>query len=287
MTTPHADNPSQPATEQPATQQPATHQPTIGHGSVAIDGPIITFTLGRPDKLNAISGDMLERLREAVHRFGDDPQLRVLLIRAEGRYFSAGMDVRDLPDFSPLGGPEFRYRYRHRHQTLWDELELIEKPVVIAHQGPCLGGALELSLSCDFRLAAESASYRLPEIDLGVIPGSGGISRLTRLVGPAWARWLAMAGEPVDAHRALAIGLVHEVVADDQLEQRAVALCQRLAGLSPEALAAAKLVIDAVDPLNLGTGRSIERLGCTPLVTGPNAASMTVPKPTKKDTADA
>lgn len=127
---------------------------------------------------------------------------------------------------------------------MFDEFESIEKPIVVAHQGPCLGAALEMSLSCDFRLAARGARYALPEIEFGALPGCGGISRLTRVAGPHWARWLVMAGEQVTADQALAMGIVHAVYPDDTFDSRARAFCARLAGLPYEALGLAKLSIE-------------------------------------------
>lgn len=239
-----------------------------GDATVREQGPVLRVTLTRPAKLNALSEATLEVLGSAVLRLAEEPGLRVLMIDAEGEYFSAGMDIDEMPDFRGVSGPDFRRRYRGRHQLLWDELEAVEKPIVVAHQGPCLGGALEMSLSCDFRIASERAAYGLPEIRLGAIPGSGGISRLTRLVGPAWARWLAMAGQQVDAERALAIGLVHQVVPAADFATACEDFCGALAELSPEAVAATKLTIDAVDPFDLGSARQIERLATTELATG-------------------
>src|SRR5262249_42963148 len=155
--------------------------------------------------------------------------LRVLLIRAKGTYFSAGADMSGgmAPEFDG-SSMAFRQWYRGTFHPIFDAFEAVEKPVVVAHHGPCLGGALEMSVSCDFRLAAESARYALPEINLGVIPGSGGTSRLTRLVGPHWTRWLAMAGESVNAEEALRMGLVHKVYPDARFEAEVWAFCQKL-----------------------------------------------------------
>ena len=143
---------------------------------------ILVATLNRPAKLNAMSRQMLELMGEAVNKFRDRPHLKVLLIRATGRYFCAGADLTDqgMPDF---GDSTSRIRTFYRadnsgQQRIWDEIEAIEKPVVVAHHAPCVGGGLELSLSCDFRLAAKSASYSFPEAKLGCIPASGGLSRL-------------------------------------------------------------------------------------------------------------
>ena len=137
--------------------------PAAPHLLVEDDGAIIICTLNRPDKLNAISGQMLELLETALHRFRDTPALKVMLIRATGRYFSAGVDLRDAGTImSARTGSEVRERHRvqlHGAHRIYDEMEHIEKPIVVAHQGVCVGGGLEMSLSCDFRLAAKSAQY--------------------------------------------------------------------------------------------------------------------------------
>ena len=182
------------------------------------DNGVLTVTFTRDAKLNAVSPAMIDGLRAAVDDLGDRDDLKVLVIAAEGRYFTAGIDLNDsgaggrrgyAPDgsFSPR---RLRRGYRSFH-LLMDELEAIEKPSVLAAHARCLGVGLEIGASCDFRLAADAASFALPELPtLGVIPGSGGISRVTRLIGPHWGKWLAF-GEEVSADLALTMGLVHAV----------------------------------------------------------------------------
>src|SRR6266851_2640087 len=179
------------------------------------DGAILIATLNRPEKLNALSGQMMELFEAALHRFRDTPEFKVMLVRANGRYFCAGADLHS-GGASPQPATASAIRERHRLKLhgmhrIYDEMEAIEKPIVVAHHATCVGGGLELSMSCDFRLAAASASYAFPEANFGSLPATGGVSRLTRLVGPHWARWMIMANRPIDAAQALAIGLVHEV----------------------------------------------------------------------------
>lgn len=236
---------------------------------VEIDGPLLQVTLNRPDKLNAISDEMLEALQSAIASFSADRSLRVLLIRAVGRYFCAGaqLDASISPEVgaSTLDG---RTWYRQKWHSVFDALEAVEKPTVVVHQGPCLGGGLEMSLSCDFRLASQEASYALPEIDIGVLPGSGGVSRLTRLVGPHWARWLVMTGERVSAPEALAMGLVHRLFPPDALADEARRFCLRLADKSYEALGMAKLAIELAADLDRAQARNVERITNSMLFTG-------------------
>jgi enoyl-CoA hydratase/carnithine racemase len=125
-----------------------------------------------------------------------------------------------------------------------------------------------MSLSCDFRFAAASARYQLPEIDIGVIPGSGGTSRLVRFVGAHWARWMVLAGESVSAEQALSMGLVHDVFPDENFEVRVRAFCEKLTKLPPEAVAISKLTIEMVADLDRQQARNVERLGNSVLFQG-------------------
>jgi enoyl-CoA hydratase/carnithine racemase len=230
---------------------------------------LLEIVFNRPEKYNAISPPMKAKLQEGVERFAARRDLRVLLIRAVGKYFTAGVEVT--PEISPDVGNstlDGRAWYRRSWHLLFDELEAIEKPIVVAHQGPCLGGGLEMSLSCDFRFAAASATYALPEIEIGALPGSGGISRLTRVAGPHWARWLAMAGESVDAAQALSMGLVHAVYPDEVFEEKVRAWCMKLSTRPYELLGLAKLSIELAADLDRTQARNVERIANSILFTG-------------------
>jgi enoyl-CoA hydratase/carnithine racemase len=229
---------------------------------------VFEVTFNRPEKYNAISDGMLEALRAAIDTFGSRRDLRVLLLRAVGKYFSAGVEIS--PDISPDvdGTLDGRAWYRRKFHALFDEFEAVEKTIVAAHQGPCLGGGLELSLSCDFRLAAASARYGLPEIDIGALPGSGGVSRLTRIVGPHWTRWLVMAGEQVSAEEAQRIGFVHAVYPDEEFETRVQAFCSKMARQPYEVLGLAKLSIELAVDLDRAQARNVERISNSILFTG-------------------
>jgi enoyl-CoA hydratase/carnithine racemase len=239
------------------------------HLLTSVKDSVLELAFNRPDKLNAISDAMVNGLRDAVQRFADQRELRVMLIRSNGPYFSAGMQLS--ADISPeVGGSTLdgRHWYRNKFHKLFDEFESIEKPIVVAHQGPCLGGALEMSLSCDFRLASESARYGLPEIDIGALPGSGGVSRLTRVAGPHWARWLVMAGEQVSAEQALNMGMVHAVYPDADFASRVEAFCAKLARQPYEVLGLAKLSIELAADLDRTQARNVERIANSILFTG-------------------
>lgn len=230
---------------------------------------VITFTFTRDRKLNAVSGRMLDGIREAVTDLRDRDDLRVLVITAEGRYFTAGADITALPvgETGPdVAGSTFRRNYRRLHE-LFDEIEAVEKPVITVAQGPCLGIGMELSSSCDFRFAAEGARFGLPEVrNIAAMPGSGGISRLTRLIGPHWVRWLAMAGQEIDAAQALNVGYLHAVYPADELQARVADFVRDLLSQPAEALGLAKIVIDAAATSDRTTARDFDRVANTALV---------------------
>jgi enoyl-CoA hydratase len=242
------------------------------HLLTEVDGAVLIATLNRPDKLNALTAQTMELFEAALHRFRDTPELKVMLVRATGRYFCSGVDLRS-------GTPELRktgsaIREEHRRQTMgmhriYDEMEAIEKPIVVAHQGPCVGGGLELSLSCDFRLAAKSASYAFPEGKFGVLPASNGVSRLARIIGTHWTRYLIMASLTVHADRALIMGLVHEVFPDDTFEEEVMCFCHHLAKQNGEQMGLAKIAIELAHDVGLAQARNVERMANSSLMLSP------------------
>jgi enoyl-CoA hydratase len=240
--------------------------PVTGHLRRSEADGVVTITFTRDDKLNAVDDEMVDGLWKAVTDLRDRDDLRVLVITAEGRYFTTGIDIGRFGGPRPSSGVAVRRDYRRLH-LLFDEIEAVEKPVVLAPQGPCLGFGVELGVSCDFRIATERAAFALPEIaNLAVLPGSGGINRLTRLVGPHWARWLAMAGQRVDADQALTIGLVHQVLPEDGFADAVGTFAGGLAGMSKEALGLAKLAIDAAVRSDRTSARDFDRIANTLLL---------------------
>jgi enoyl-CoA hydratase len=203
---------------------------------------------------------MRDELRELILALVADDGLRVLIITGEGRAFSAGEDVRGMQGLSEIGTKGFRRVARDIH-NVFDEIEAIEVPVIAAINGVAAGGGLELALSCDFRFAAEGAKLGFPENNVGLIPGSGGCSRLVKVVGLSKAKRLVMSGEMILAPRALQIGLVDEVFAADELMPKAMEFAKQLATKAPLALGLAKLVLNASANVDPDTGRQLERLG--------------------------
>jgi enoyl-CoA hydratase/carnithine racemase len=239
---------------------PKAHAPITEH-----DG-ILTVTFAREDKLNAISADMTEQLWEAV-RMLSERDLRCLVITGTGAYFTAGIDLKDpvgavSPEAlasSPHPGWLFRRSYRSHH-LLYDEMEAVEKPIIVAAQGISLGAGVEMAVSCDFRFCTPDAEFAVPEVTIGVMAGSGGTSRLTRIVGPAWAKYLAMAGMRIDAERALSIGLVHDVFPAETFLDQVYDFCRTLIKISPEVLGVTKLAIDMYADMDRTAQRHVDRI---------------------------
>lgn len=243
------------------------------HLLVTIDEGILTATLNRPEKLNALSDETLRLFEQALFQFRDTSEVKVLLIRATGRYFCSGADLIEDGQGIPATGSAIREVHRLKTRgmrRIYDEMEAIEKPIVVAHQGTCMGGGLEMSLSCDFRLAAARASYAFPEGRFGVLPASNGVSRLSRIVGPHWARYMVMAGLEVDANRALIMGLVHEVYADETFDADVMGFCRHLAKQNGEQMGVAKLAIEMATDVGLAQASRIEQMANSALMLMPD-----------------
>jgi enoyl-CoA hydratase/carnithine racemase len=241
---------------------------------------IAIVTFNRPEKLNAINEAMKAVIFGAVDDLRDRRDLRALLIQARGRFFTAGIDVHETflanaGERDDRTGSEVRRDYRRDLHVFLDEMEAVEKPIVMAIHAPCLGVGVEMAGAVDFRLAAESARFGLPEIDLGVIAGSGGVSRFTRLCGVGWSKWLNVAGEHIDARTAQMAGFVQAVYPDADFEREVWAFCQRLISRPPEVQAAAKLAVELCRDLDRNQGRHVERLVNTPFMMRDNSDRVT------------
>lgn len=221
---------------------------------------IAVLRLNRPDNLNSWNQQMRSELRDAVGALVANDNLRVAVITGTGRAFSAGEDVRGMKGLAEIGTRGFRRVVRDIH-NVFDEVESIEIPVIAALNGVAAGGGLELALSCDFRFAASTAKLGLPENNVGLIPGSGGCSRLVRTVGLSTAKRMVMTGEMITADRALAYGLIDEIHPPEQLMQAAMDFARQLAKRAPQALGIAKVVLNNCAKVDPDTARNFERLG--------------------------
>jgi enoyl-CoA hydratase/carnithine racemase len=221
---------------------------------------VLTLTLNRPDRLNAWHREMIGELRALADELTQAVDVRVLVITGAGRAFSAGEDVGGMQALAEVETRVYRALARQIH-SVFDALEELELPVVAAINGVAAGGGLELALACDIRIASAAARLGLPENNLGLIPGSGGISRLVKLVGLARAKEIVLLrGDMFTAQEALDLGLVHRVVPAEQFAADVQAVATRLAGKAPLALGLAKLALNRAANMGWGEGREIERL---------------------------
>jgi len=204
---------------------------------VEIDGPHAAITFATEDGLNVASTRLLKSLREAIGQVSVAKGVRTLLVKAEGKVFLAGADIKEMADF----GPDQARGYGRLGQSVLNDLAAVPAITVAAINGAALGGGLELALACDFRIAVKSARIGLPETSLGLIPGWGGIPRLAALIGPARAKRMYFSALPVSAADGLGFGLVDEVVNSvEDLGPRVAAFCTSLKRGAPAAVALAK-----------------------------------------------
>jgi len=218
---------------------------------VAEDSGIVTITLNRPERLNALVGHMRRDLAEALEEAGSDPHVRVVVITGEGRAFCAGGDVqfmaqlverRDSEEFGRLLGAARRVILAIRHMT---------KPVIASIEGPCAGAGFNLALACDLRIASSNASFSQSFVKLGFHPDWGGTYFLPRMVPSNIACEMFFLGDAIDAQKALQLGLVNYVVAPEVLTEETRKLAERLRDGPAVSIAAAKHAVYASQHDNL------------------------------------
>lgn len=203
------------------------------------DGAVARLILDRPDKLNALSAEVLEQFGQRLDELEAMDGVRALIVTGEGKAFAAGADIAAMRSM----GPAEALKFSQAGQALFARLLALPICVLAAVNGFALGGGCELALACDFIYASEKARFGQPEVKLGVIPGFGGTQRLARRVGVALARELVFTGRMFKADEALRIGLVNAVCAPEELLARVSAVAQEVAAVGPLAVAAAKRVI--------------------------------------------
>ena len=205
----------------------------LRHVRVEWDGELAVVTIDRQDKLNALNADVMGELGEVFDSLGADAAVwAVILIGAGGRAFVAGADIAEIARLDPLAA----VRLSREGQRVFGNIECCPKPVIAAVSGWALGGGCELALACHLRIASTTARFGLPEVGLGIIPGYGGTVRLARTVGAAHATEIILTGDPIDAARAQAIGLVSAVVEADALLDQAKKLARRVTKNGPLAV---------------------------------------------------
>ncbi|MCZ6460288.1 MAG: enoyl-CoA hydratase-related protein [Gammaproteobacteria bacterium] len=193
-----------------------------------VAGPMALITIDRKKKHNAISLATLAELQHAVAVAADDDAVRVITITGAGdKAFASGSDLEEVLH------RDLRKALEPIVQGLAEQLERTPKPTIAAINGICMGGGLEVALGCDLRIAVPRAQFATPEGKLGIIPGGGATARLPRIVGRGWGMEMLLMGEPIDAERALQIGLITRIVAADELLTEARRMADHLAQFAP------------------------------------------------------
>ncbi|HXN34089.1 MAG TPA: enoyl-CoA hydratase-related protein [Polyangiaceae bacterium] len=219
------------------------------------DGPVVTLTLNRPDKLNALNEELLRELVASLVALSDDPTARVAIVTGAGdKAFAAGADIAAMADMAPPQAKRFS-DLGHRLGAL---IEQAPFPVIAAVNGFALGGGCELALCCDFIYASEHARLGQPEVGLGVMPGFGGSQRLARIVGVAHARELCMTGDVLGADAAMRLGLVNAVVPHADLLPKVRNVATKIASKAPLAIASVKRAILRGADAPLATANELE-----------------------------
>ena len=220
-------------------------------------GACVLLTLNRPDALNALSSALLAELAARIEAVAADAEVRALVITGAGRAFAAGADIAQMRGMSALQGEAFS---RLGHATL-AKLEALAIPTIAAVNGFALGGGCELALACDWIYASRKARLGQPEVNLGLLPGFGGTSRLVRRVGPAWAKELILSGEPIDAETAQRIGIVNRIFDEPEaLLAAALAVAETIAKKGPVAIAAAKRVMQEAQDADVRVAHALEQV---------------------------
>jgi enoyl-CoA hydratase len=196
---------------------------------VNTEGFVATVTLSRPPA-NALSSVVLKELSTLLDQLENDDHVRVILLHGEGRFFSAGADIKE---FTAVSSSEQAAELARTGQQVMERLEQFPKPVIAAIHGAALGGGLELAMGCHIRLVAENAKLGLPELQLGIIPGFAGTQRLTRYVGFGKAAEMMWTSEPITGTEAVQWGLANRAVPEERLLQEAKTLANKIAQKSP------------------------------------------------------
>ena len=222
------------------------------------DGHVAIITLNRPDELNALNYATLERLGDLIEQVRlDSKDIRVLLIKGEGRAFCAGADLKER---RTLNEQQVRRNVR-KIRDVFTALERLPQPTIALINGFAFGGGFELALACDFRYAVEEAKMGLTEVSLGIIPGAGGTQRLSRLISPAKAKELILTARRIQANEACRLGILNVVAQDgEQLLELAMGLAQEILGNAPLAVYQAKAAIDRGSSVDLQTGLDVETM---------------------------
>ena len=219
-----------------------------------VKGRVALVTLNRPKQMNALNATLMQELGAALYAFDADDGIGAIVITGNDKAFAAGADIGAMKDY------DFMHAFKSDYITRdWEHIRNVRKPVIAAVAGYALGGGCELAMMCDLVIAAESARFGQPEINLGTFPGSGGTQRLPRAVGKAKAMDLILTARMMDAAEAERAGLVSRVVPENKLLSEALAVAEKIASYSLPVTMMAKEAINRAYESTLAEGVRFER----------------------------
>ncbi|MCV6611553.1 MAG: enoyl-CoA hydratase-related protein [Amphritea sp.] len=215
------------------------------------------ITLNRPDVMNALNSTLCREVGEAIDSFEADDSVGCIVITGGDKVFAAGADIKEMKDqsFADLHARNFPYIQR----DCWRAIDDARKPVIAAVAGFALGGGCEMTMACDFIIAADSAKFGQPEIGIGTMPGAGGTQRLTKAVGKAKAMEVCLTGRMMDAEEAERAGLVSRIVPVEELAEQAFKTARKIASMSRPAVMLIKESVDMAVSSSLDDGLRFER----------------------------
>lgn len=215
----------------------------MAHLKTEVDEKIAVITIDRPPA-NALSSELLKELDQVLERYRNDDDIRVLVLRGEGRFFCAGADIKE---FTTIQSKKEAYFLARKGQHILDKIEQYPKPVIASIHGVALGGGLELAMSCHMRIVSETAKLGLPETTLGIIPGFAGTQRLPRLVGPSKAVEMILSAEPITGVEAVEWGLANQAVVEEEVFTKTMDLARKIAEKSPATVSAVLYLINRME----------------------------------------
>ncbi|OPX55603.1 enoyl-CoA hydratase [Oceanospirillum multiglobuliferum] len=220
-------------------------------------GAVGWIQLNRPEALNALSNALVSEVGQAIEQFQADDNIGAMVITGNAKAFAAGADIKDMEgqEFIDLFLADFPYNRRDG----WDSLNTARKPIIAAVAGFALGGGCEMAMACDFILAADTAKFGQPEINIGTMPGAGGTQRLTKAIGKAKAMEMCLTGRMMDAEEAERAGLVSRIIPADQLEEEALKVAGKIAKLSRPTVYMIKEAVNVAFETSLQEGLRFER----------------------------
>ena len=212
-------------------------------------------TVNRPEQMNSLNSVTRKEMAEAFTELGDDSEILVIILTgAPGKAFIAGADIKEFLKLNLKTEKELKNDW-----LVTEVIENLKKPVIAMIDGFCLGGGLEIAMSCDLRVASDRTKLGQPEINIGIIPGAGGTQRLTRLVGEGRAMEMILTGRMVKAEEGLQYGILNFIFTPDELEEKTMEMAKKITEKSPYAIERAKQSVKSVSNMNLREGLKFER----------------------------